>query len=360
MSSFKRKTSTKQGENPSGTKLLPGSSSVLIASTGIPSLDDILGGGLPLTCLQVILAPDAHTGYGELVQKYFLSQGLASGQDICVIHDHPRNFVEGSMWLPVSSAHAADDDQEEKTEGDDAKIKIAWRYEQMKKFQTTVTSSDQSGDNFHKVFDLTSKMPALVIDNAVAKKQLTFLDIPSLEERPIRRVLEQINELLGPEETEPSVRKPLRICVPSFGAPVWGDVEPKDLCYFLYTLRSMLQRHRHACASVSLPSYLSEESWGGPGWINKLGWFSDACISLSAFSANPSLSAIFPSYHGFVHIHSLPAPLALVPPSDKYSSLRGLSSSGENNLAFKCMRKRLVFETLHLDLEGGVSERRTT
>lgn len=69
---------------------------------------------------------------------------------------------------------------------------------------------------------------------------------------------------------------------------------------------------------------------------------------------------MFPSYHGFVHIHSLPAPLALIPPSDKFSTLRGLSSSGENNLAFKNMRKRLVFETLHLDLEGGVSERRTT
>jgi elongator complex protein 4 len=57
----------------------------------------------------------------------------------------------------------------------------------------------------------------------------------------------------------------------------------------------------------------------------------------------------------------------MLPPSDKFSMLRGLSSSavtigssGENNLAFKCMRKRLVFETLHLDLEGGVGERRTT
>lgn len=68
---------------------------------------------------------------------------------------------------------------------------------------------------------------------------------------------------------------------------------------------------------------------------------------------------MFPSHHGFVHIHSLPAPSTLLPPSDKFSTLRGLSSSGENNLAFKCMRKRLIFETLHLDVEGGVGERRT-
>ena len=69
---------------------------------------------------------------------------------------------------------------------------------------------------------------------------------------------------------------------------------------------------------------------------------------------------MFPSHHGFVHMHSLPMPSTLYPPSDKLSTLRGLTSSGENNLAFKCMRKRLVFETLHLDVEGGVGERRTT
>ncbi|TFY61934.1 hypothetical protein EVJ58_g4204 [Rhodofomes roseus] len=69
---------------------------------------------------------------------------------------------------------------------------------------------------------------------------------------------------------------------------------------------------------------------------------------------------MFPSHHGMVHIHSLPAPTTLLSPSDKFSTLRGLSSSGENNLAFKCMRKRMVFETLHLDLEGGVGDRRTT
>lgn len=69
---------------------------------------------------------------------------------------------------------------------------------------------------------------------------------------------------------------------------------------------------------------------------------------------------MFSAHHGLVHIHRLPAPHTLVAPSDRFSALRGLTSSGENNLAFKCMRKRVVFETLHLDVEGGVGERRTT
>jgi elongator complex protein 4 len=145
-----------------------------------------------------------------------------------------------------------------------------------------------------------------------------------------------------------------------------------------------LRRYPYACASVSLPPHLSADSRVGQGWINKLSWLSDAAFTLSAFSglssllickekwlipshvANPSLIAMFPSHHGLLHIHTLPAPHSLLPPSDKFSTLRGLSTSatsgggsGENNLTFKCTRKRLIFETLHLDIEGGVGERRT-
>ena len=72
------------------------------------------------------------------------------------------------------------------------------------------------------------------------------------------------------------------------------------------------------------------------------------------------MTAEFPSYHGFVHIHSLPSPHTLTAASDRHSTLRSFSSSGENNLAFKCTRKRFIIETLHLDVEGGVNERRTT
>lgn len=153
---------------------------------------------------------------------------------------------------------------------------------------------------------------------------------------------------------------------------------------FLYALRRMLRRYPHACACVSLAPHFCTDLWGGTGWIQKVGWMTDAAISLSGFggaheliflcvrvddsaAANPAFTALFPSHHGLVQVHKLPAPHSILPTSDKYSTLRGLSSSaaanigtGENNLAFKCTRKRLIFETMHLDLEGGVAERRTT
>ena len=61
------------------------------------------------------------------------------------------------MWLPGSSGTAsatfgaptqapptaAEDEEDERASEHDTKIKIAWRYEQMKQFQTTVQSPSQ-------------------------------------------------------------------------------------------------------------------------------------------------------------------------------------------------------------------------
>jgi elongator complex protein 4 len=147
MSSFKRKTTSKQPSLPLGTRVSPSSLATTITSTGIPSLDDILGGGLPLSCSLLVLAPDSHSAYGELVQKYFVAQGLACGQRVCLIDDDAVEFVCESMWTLSGSNQASvkpsvvEDEEDEKANQHDDKIKIAWRYEQMKQFQTTVPSS---------------------------------------------------------------------------------------------------------------------------------------------------------------------------------------------------------------------------
>lgn len=151
MSSFKRRTPAKQAPTPVGTRTSPGAPSSFITSTGIPSLDDILGGGLPLSCFMLALAPDTHSAYGELVQKYFVSQGLACGQKLCIVDQDVDGFLEECMWTPGVSASGVGaaaapsrvDEDDERAGGEDAKIKIAWRYEQMKQFQTTVPASNQ-------------------------------------------------------------------------------------------------------------------------------------------------------------------------------------------------------------------------
>ena len=143
MSTFKRKASSKTVDHLAGTRSSPFSSSTIVTSSGIASLDDILGGGLPLSCSQLVIAPDTHSSYGELVQKYFVSQGLISGQKVCVIDNDPERFVSECMWTsngvlspPVTTGPEDKEDGNETT-----KVEIAWRYERLKPFQTTVSAS---------------------------------------------------------------------------------------------------------------------------------------------------------------------------------------------------------------------------
>jgi len=350
---------------PPGTRASPFSSSTILTSTGIASLDDILGGGLPLSCSLLVIAPDTHSSYGELVQKYFISQGLASGHRICIVDDEPGRFVSECVWLsngtssPSSEATGAGDAEDSNETDHEAKVEIAWRYEHLKQFQTTVPSSKFSADDFCRAFDLTHRVPGRFLDQAIKCSQLVLLNASS----EWARLIDDIAQSLG---TSPQDGPPVRICIPLLGSPGWGDPDPKDVLRFVCSLRALLRRHPHACASVGLPPYMSADRWGGPGWLNKLGWNFDASMTLAGFS-DPSLSHTFPSYHGSVHIHTLPAPHNLLSASDRSSTLRGISSvsgssSGgrENNIAFKCTRKRLVFETHHLDIEGGVGERRTS
>lgn len=221
-----------------------------------------------------------------------------------------------------------------------------------------------SSEDYCRVFDLTCRIPDTTVQSAIKAGQL--VDIPvtmdAADVSPCRNVLVRLEKALAnhTQESPSGSPGPIRICIPFLGSSAWGDVLPQEIYHFLFSLRGLLRRYPNACASISLPPRMCTDAWGGPGWVQKLGWLTDACITLAAFAANPSLTAMFSSHHGLVHIHTLPAPHTLLPPSDRFSTLRGLSASGENNLAFKCMRKRLIFETLHLDLEGGVGERRTT
>ncbi|KAJ7597233.1 PAXNEB-domain-containing protein [Mycena floridula] len=359
MSSFKRKATAPQSVQLAGTKPSLTSSTTSITSTGIPSLDDILGGGLPLSCVSLTLAPDPHSSFGQLVQKYFIAQGLSCSQEVCVIHEDAEEFVKGCMWLGASETTSSSHDL---SQDDGQKVKIAWRYEQMKQFQTTVIPT---GEEFCRPLDLVARIPESILESAINSHQLSFLNLKSdsVGEKSISRILRKIEGFL--KQGASPARAAVRLCFPSIGSPHWGYLTPQDILSFLHSLRFLLRRHQHACASLNFAAHLVSEKWGGPGWVQKLAWLSDSAISLTAFSANPSLLSLFPSSHGFVSIHSLPCPHTLTPASNKYSTLRGLSSSsgsgsGENNLAFKCTRKRLVIETLHLDLEGGVGERRTT
>jgi elongator complex protein 4 len=162
MSSFKRRQPAPQVLQAPGTRLVPGSSSLFQISTGIPSLDDILGGGLPLGHVLTVLAPDIHSTWGELLSRYFLSQGLASDQAVCLVEDDSSVLLEGCMWLVGTNRSKNESEHEdtqlEEQEGShkDEKVKIAWRYEKMEQFRTTV---DHNSSNCMHMNSLVPLIP---------------------------------------------------------------------------------------------------------------------------------------------------------------------------------------------------------
>jgi elongator complex protein 4 len=297
MSSFKRKSAPKQTSRSVGIRTSPSSPSTIITSTGIPSLDDILGGGLPLSCSLLVLAPDAHSAYGELVQKYFIAQGLACGQRVCVIADDAKEFVKECMWLPANytgstSPRLGDDEEEEHASQQDEKIKIAWRYDQMKKFQTTVSSSTpyvslrlyfgrlmpingviivfRSAEEYCRTLDLTCRIPETLVEDAIRLKELQCVDLASEESgEPLStlRIISQIAWILKTETLTQPPSEPLRICIPSFASPQWGDlhnqvsfISPKAVfhmennSYRTYCSSSILLDH--SCASIRIHAHL--------------------------------------------------------------------------------------------------------
>lgn len=136
--SFKKRRATPSEPTLAGTQA---STSLLVTSSGIASLDDVFGGGIPLSSVALVLTPDPHTAYGDLLQRYFVAQGLANRQHVAVVagKDAARKLVDGCMWM--SNSPKETDSVDENKAPDDDKVKIAWRYEKMKKFQTTVQSS---------------------------------------------------------------------------------------------------------------------------------------------------------------------------------------------------------------------------
>jgi elongator complex protein 4 len=171
---FVRRTPNTAGRPPAGTIPSPSAPSVALISTGIPSFDDILGGGQPVGSILTVLAPDEHSAWSRLVERYWIAQGLAAGQDVLVIGgstDDSANaksnveledLVAGCMWLdegvrkstrqiipesaqPNPVPEDPDSDAEGLDEESSNRTKIAWRYENMKKFQTTVSGNNAGG-----------------------------------------------------------------------------------------------------------------------------------------------------------------------------------------------------------------------
>ncbi|XP_053094065.1 elongator complex protein 4 isoform X5 [Pangasianodon hypophthalmus] len=158
--SFQKKSRSKLIQIP-GTKPSVHTGQLII-STGVPSLDCALGGGLAVGSL-LLIEEDESDSYSHALLQYFLAEGVMSGHELFVAsaQDHPDDIVK-DLPSPLQ-----DEDPEFKTvsssnlDQQDA-MKIAWRYQNLPKVQTVLSSSSRFGH----YYDLSKHMEQDLLQNA--------------------------------------------------------------------------------------------------------------------------------------------------------------------------------------------------
>merc|ERR1711953_618384 len=121
-SSFQRKIKSKWADIPGVNPSIY--TNQLLTSSGVPDLDDLIGGGLAVGSV-ILLEEDLSGNYSRLMLKYFLSEGLLHKHPLLVTDSSPDGKLITSSLPMFDSKEGVD--KEASSESDP--MKIAWRYQ---------------------------------------------------------------------------------------------------------------------------------------------------------------------------------------------------------------------------------------
>ncbi|KAL1007708.1 hypothetical protein UPYG_G00090540 [Umbra pygmaea] len=339
----------------------------LIVSTGVTSLDYVIGGGLAVGTL-LLIEEDCYDSYSRMLFKYFLAEGVVCGHELYVAsaQDLPDDILQ-ELPSPILDDVASPKPVESQTKSCDPDsqdaMKIAWRYQNMPKVQMALASSSRFGH----YYDVSKTMDPEIRQAAKChgfylpehSSTLTSLSPSATGQSPMSEayssLLNHIQEVIHREGFDGSVpqtksRNILRIGLHSLGSALWGD----DLCCsdnpdnghalttFLYGLRALL-RSSLSVAMVTMPSHLIQNR----SLMTRVTRLCDTAIALESFrGSDKETIPLYKDYHGLLNVRQVPYLNCLVSdlPDNK-------------DLAFKLKRKQFTIERLHLppDLSETVS-----
>ncbi|XP_044729919.1 putative elongator complex protein 4 [Chrysoperla carnea] len=324
----------------------------LLISTGIPSLDLLIGGGLAVGTVMLI-EDDAYGCYGDVFLKYFLAEGVASKQTLYVASKDIRTTKLVSE-LPAL-INDEDIENETKDKNKDIKMSIAWRYQHL-------STTEQKKLTFSHYYDLSKTMDQSFLKDTVIhhwdNEKLINNTPPNTFSNPIyHELLQDIKNVLKKFEFEtnakPEKRTILRVALHSLGSPFWIPIPPpnetirpisrnRDLDMFMFCLKALM-RSAYAVAVITVPTGMITEDCMARCVHNV-----DTAIRLETFMGtpnekNPALS----DYNGFLNLTKLPS----------INTVEQIQPASLD-LAFKLRRKKFVIEKLHLPPELAESRQR--
>lgn len=319
----------------SGESRIPGTKPSLhsgqtLVSSGIPSLDYVIDGGIPLGSL-VVIEEDLYGDYARLLLSYFMSEAVCSQHPLLVTSlDADPGALTQELPAPVDISPASSAPPQRQT---DDNMSIAWRYQSLPQAPAPVAG------RFGQHYDLSRYIPQSELDAA-----RVFAWTPQEEAADggaaLTSLLQRCEKTLT-QATEPaSVR---RLAVHSLGSPLWNCL-PSQVVFSCQLLRAMLRR-TSSVAMVTVPTHLWSED---PAAVWRLRRAADICIGLESFQGAAARNPAFSEYHGLLHLHRLSA-----------QNLLAARYPRSADLAFKVRRKKFSVETLHLPPELGETPSRT-
>ncbi|KAH3890406.1 elongator complex protein 4-like [Dreissena polymorpha] len=327
----------------------------LLVSSGIPSLDHLLGGGLAVGTV-LLIEEDVFGNYSRLMLKYFCAEAVMTGHSMLLasadlspdqlLSDLPRPIIDD----PVNA------DEQTKEQYFDEHMKIAWRYTNLPKFQSTPTTV-----KFGHYYDLSKTMEEDLLKTANAemiKIGINNADNFSMATNASNymALIEKIQNKIEMEHfstsSNPEKRNILRIALHSIGSPLWGEnggllpdgeYDP-SLSRFLLALRAIL-RSAFAVCVLTLPTHLMCDQ----AFVNRIERLCDTVVHVDSFAgSDKEKNPAFKEYHGLFNIKKLPSLNTLM-----------CHMPDSLDLAFKLRRKKFTIEKLHLPPELSDSANRS-
>ncbi|XP_013786234.1 elongator complex protein 4-like [Limulus polyphemus] len=354
VSSFQKKT--KHGiPKISGTRPSLRNSQLLI-STGVPSLDYFIGGGLAVGTVMLI-EEDVFGAYARILLKYFISEGIVCGHSLFLSGGDvsPTQILQG-LPAPISDNSAHRKSEPESRQVGAEPMKIAWRYTDL-----PVVQPAPAVHQFGHYYDVS-----LVMDSKLMQQcDIETYDIcegstespqqfsGTLLPQPYQMVLYKIwrrlkkgNFLTSSNPAQPNI---LRIGIHSLGSPLWRTISDSErssssdspMFKFLHLLRALL-RSAYAVCVVTVPLHLIQD-------VERLRFESDTVVKLESFAgSDKEMNPVFKDYHGLFHIVKLP----------RLNSLTSFIPETKD-LCFQLKKKKFAIEKLHIPPDLSETASRT-
>ncbi|XP_071452722.1 elongator complex protein 4 [Hetaerina americana] len=318
----------------------------LLVSSGIPSYDSFIGGGLPVGTLCCI-EEDVSGVYSKLMLKHFIAEGVLNGHFIALASQNtPSDDLSQELPCPVTDTPFTSH-----TSSSNDQMKIAWRYENL-----NTTEMADAKASFGHIFD-TSKVMDL---DELQSSRIKCWNAP--EEGCLQSdsslgpyldllifIRQQIEERDCKVDTKSDKKNIIRIALHSLASPLWQENSNvpsgqshvmSQFLKFMYCLKSII-RSSYAVCMITVPSHLCRDTCT----IHRLRHVVDISALIKSFlDSEEETNEAYREYSGLFYFKKLFAINTIVP-----------HSSESLDLAFKIRRKRFLIEKLCLppDLSGS-------